>query len=71
MLKRLLQTKSDFIVTEINQIKRVVVVEDPALGLQCEIPIGEGKLTAAEIVGEYKIKLMYDDGSAKEIAFLN
>lgn len=70
MLKQFLPVKSDFILTEINPIKRIVVVEDPSLGLQCEIPIGEGNLSAAEIIDEYKIKLIYQDGSSKEIAFL-
>jgi len=71
MLKRLQQVKSDFIVTEVNSIRRVVVVEDPSLGLQCEVPIGDGELHTAEIIAEYKIRLTYQDGSAKEIAFLS
>lgn len=71
MLKQFFKAKSDFVVKEINSTDKIVVVEDPSLGLECQVPIGEGELTAAEITGEYKIKLTYADGRVHELTFLN
>ena len=38
MFKFFDRNQSDFVVKDINRERRVVVVEDPELGLECEVP---------------------------------
>lgn len=49
------RNQSDFVVKDIDRNRRVVVVEDPALGLKCEVPFGADDLLMAEICGAYTI----------------
>ena len=62
--------QSDFVVKDIDRSRRVVVVEDPSLGLQCEVPFGKDDLLTAEISGAYTIKLSYIDGKTEVVRFL-
>ena len=64
------RNQSDFVVKDIDRSRRVVVVEDPALGLQCEVPFGKDDLLSAEISGAYTIKLSYIDGKTEMVRFL-
>lgn len=70
MFKFFDRNQSDFVVKDINRERRVVVVEDPELGLECEVPFGPDDLLSAEISGAYTIKLSYISGHAEIIRFL-
>ncbi len=70
MFKFFDRNQSDFVVKDINRDRRVVVVEDPTLGLECEVPFGKHELLTAEISGAYSIKLSYADGDEETIRFL-
>lgn len=45
--------------------KKVVVVEDKELGLVIEVPYGPSILKKAEIISEYEIQFLYEDGSSR------
>jgi hypothetical protein len=66
MIKRL----SDFEIIEINQESRVLLLEDPNMGLQVEVPLKQAKLVSAKLIGPYEVELHYIDGSAMAIRFL-
>jgi hypothetical protein len=70
MFKFFDRNQSDFVVKDIDRSRRVVVVEDPSLGLQCEVPFGKDDLLTAEISGAYTIKLSYIDGKTEVVRFL-
>jgi hypothetical protein len=70
MFKFFDRNQSDFVVKDIDRSRRVVVVEDPSLGLQCEVPFGKNDLLSAEISGAYTIKLSYIDGKTEVVRFL-
>ena len=63
--------KSDFVLDEIDHLRKVVVVEDKELSLRIEIPIGDKPLKQATIVGPYDILLTYKDGSQQKKKILN
>jgi len=64
------RNQSDFVVKDIDRDRRVVVVEDPELGLECEVPFGEHEVLTAEMAGEYSIKLSYVNGHEEVVRFL-
>jgi hypothetical protein len=70
MFKFFDRNQSDFVVKDINRERRVVVVEDPELGLECEVPFGADDLLTAEISGAYTIKLSHNSGHVEIIRFL-
>ena len=70
MFKFFDRNQSDFVVKDINRDRRVVVVEDPALGLECEVPFGKRDVLTAEISGIYSIKLSYANGDEETVQFL-
>jgi hypothetical protein len=70
MFKFFDRNQSDFVVKDIDRARRVVVVEDPALGLECEVPFGKHDLLTAEISGTYSIKLRYANGDQETVRFL-
>jgi hypothetical protein len=61
---------SDFEIIEINQEGRVLILEDPSMGMQVEVPLKEAKLTSAKLIGPYELEIHYADGSAMAIRFL-
>ena len=61
---------SDFEIIEINQETRVLVLEDPDLGLQVEVPLKQTKLVSANLIAPYEVEVRYADGSAMAIRFL-
>ena len=61
---------SDFEIIEINQDSRLLVLEDPNLGLQVEVPLKQTPLVSAKLVGPYEVEVRYEDGSAMAIRFL-
>lgn len=70
MFKFFDRNQSDFVVKSIDRDRRVVVVEDPQLGLECEVPFGKHDLVTAEIAGAYSIKLSYANGHEETVRFL-
>lgn len=70
MFKFLGGNKSDFEVKHIDRQRRIVVIEDPSLGLECEVPFGEFDIASAEIVGPYTVVLSYVNGQTKVVRFL-
>jgi hypothetical protein len=66
MIKKL----SDFEIIEINQESRVLLLEDPNMGLQVEVPLKQAKLVSAKLIGPYEVEMHYADGSAMAIRFL-
>jgi hypothetical protein len=61
---------SDFEIIEINQEGRVLLLEDPNMGLQVEVPLKQAKLVSAKLIGPYEVEMHYADGSAMAIRFL-
>jgi hypothetical protein len=70
MFKFFDRNQSDFVVKTINRDRRIVVVVDPALGLECEVPFGTDDLLTAEISGAYSLKLSYANGDEEIVRFL-
>ena len=66
MIKKL----SDFEIIKINQEVRVLLLEDPSMGLQVEVPLKQAKLVSAKLIGPYEVEMHYADGSAMAIRFL-
>jgi hypothetical protein len=61
---------SDFEIIEINQDSHLLVLEDPNLGFQVEIPLKQTPLISAKLIGPYEVEVRYADGSAMAIRFL-
>ncbi len=61
---------SDFEIIEINQESRVILLEDPNMGLQVEVPLKQTKLVSAKLIAPYEVEVRYTDGSAMAIRFL-
>jgi hypothetical protein len=61
---------SDFEIIEINQDDRILLLEDPNMGLQIEIPLKQTKLFTAKLIGPYELEIRYADSSAMAIRFL-
>ena len=70
MFKFFDRNQSDFVVKDIDRDRRVVVVEDPSLGLECEVPFGKHDVLKAEISSAYSIKLSYVNGHEETVRFL-
>jgi len=66
----MIKKPSDFEIIEINQDSRLLVLEDPNLGLQVEVPLKQTPLVSAKLVGPYEVEVRYEDGSAMAIRFL-
>jgi hypothetical protein len=61
---------SDFEIIEINQENRVLLLVDPNMGLQVEVPLKPVKLLSAKVIGPYEVEVRYADGTAMAIRFL-
>jgi hypothetical protein len=66
----MIDKSSDFEIIEINQEGRVLLLEDPNMGLQVEVPLKQSKLLSAKLIGPYEVEMHYADGSAMAIRFL-
>jgi hypothetical protein len=66
----MINRRSDFEIIEINQDSHLLVLEDPNLGFQVEIPLKKIKLLSAKLIGPYELEIRYVDGSAMAIRFL-
>ena len=66
----MIKSPSDFEIIEINPESRVLVLEDPNMGLQVEVPLKQAKLVSAKLIGPYEVEVRYADGSAMAIRFL-
>jgi len=67
----LLPRKKVFHVRQINRLNKLVLVKDLLFGLQIEIPYGDKELDSDEFVTEYKLHLIYQDGSQKKRQFVD
>ena len=65
MLDRFFKKTSPFVIKSIDSTKKVAVVEDKELGLVIEVPYGPSILKKAEIISEYEIQFLYEDGSSR------
>lgn len=59
----ILPSRSSFVLEEIDQLRKVVVLEDRQFSLRVEIPIGDKPLKKASIICPYAVLLTYEDGS--------
>jgi hypothetical protein len=66
----MIKNPSDFEIIEINQESRLLLLEDPNMGLQVEVPLKQVELVSAELVAPYEVEVRYADGSAMAIRFL-
>jgi hypothetical protein len=66
----MIDKSSDFEIIEINQESRVLLLEDPNMGLQVEVPLKQTKLLSAKLISPYEVEVRYADGSAMAIRFL-
>ena len=66
----MIKNLSDFEIIEINQENRLLLLEDPNMGLQVEVPLKQVKLMSAKLIGPYEVEVRYADGSAMAIRFL-
>ena len=66
----MIKKPSDFEIIEINQENHVLLLEDPNMGLQVEVPLRQVKLVSAKLIGPYEVEMHYADGSAMAIRFL-
>ena len=66
----MINNPSDFEIIEINQDSRILLLEDPNMGLQVEVPLKQTKLLSAKLIGPYELEIRYGDGSAMAIRFL-
>ncbi len=66
----MIKNPSDFEIIEINQETRVLLLEDPNMGLQVEVPLKPVKLASAKLTGPYEVEVRYADGSAMAVRFL-
>ena len=66
----MIKSPSDFEIIEINPASRVLLLEDPNMGLQVEVPLKPVKLVSAELIAPYEVEVRYADGSAMAIRFL-
>ena len=66
----MIKNLSDFEIIEINQESRLLLLEDPNMGLQVEVPLRQVKLMSALLIGPYEVEVRYADGSAMAIRFL-
>jgi hypothetical protein len=66
----MIKNPSDFEIIEINQETRVLVLEDPNMGLQVEVPLKQVTLVSAKLIAPYEVEVRYADGSAMAIRFL-
>jgi hypothetical protein len=66
----MIKNPSDFEIIEINQESRLLLLEDPNMGLQVEVPLKQAKLVSAKLIGPYEVEMHYADGSAMAIRFL-
>ncbi len=65
MLERFFKKVSSFKIKLIDPRQKLVIVEDKGLSLVIEVPYGPKILKKAEIVTQYEIQFVYEDGSSR------
>ncbi len=65
MLECFFKKASSFEIQSIDPAQKLVIVEDKDLGLMIEVPYGPKILKKAEIVSQYEIQFLYEDGSSR------
>ncbi len=67
-IKSLFTLKSDFVIEELDHVRKVAILTDTEFGLRVEIPLGEKPIKEVLIVEPYAVRLIYTDGtSAKKL----
>lgn len=59
-------SRSDFVISEVNYFRNVVVLEDEHLGIQVEVQIGDKPLIEAKVIAPYVVLLTYQDGTTQK-----
>ena len=70
MLDKLFPQSDHFTIKTIDHRNRVVIVEDKELGLEIRLSWGSKELKSAEIVGQYEVRFLYQDGSERIVQIL-
>ena len=71
MLDRIFPASDHFTIKEIDHVNRCVIVEDKELGLEIKLAWGAKELKSAEIVGQYEVRFLYQDGSERIVQILS
>ena len=71
MLDRLFPRSDHFSIKVIDHNNKLVIVEDKELGLEIQLSWGNKELENAEIVGQYEVRFLYQDGSERIVQILS
>lgn len=62
--------KRAFHILRVDEMKKLLLIEDLLSGLKIEIPYGDRELKSANFINQYELHLAYKDGSEKSINLL-
>ena len=62
--------KRNFVVSSIDHMSNLVLVEDLLSGLHIGVPFGPRELVKVEFTGEYELHFLYLDSSEKSVNLL-
>lgn len=71
MLNKLFPRSDHFSIKVIDHNKKLVIIEDKELGLEIQLSWGNKELKSAEIVGQYELRFLYEDGSERIVQILS
>ena len=71
MFNKLFPRSDHFSIKVIYHNKKLVIVEDKELGLEIQLSWGNKELKSAEIVGQYELRFLYEDGSERIVQILS
>ena len=71
MLDKLFPRSDHFSIKAIDRNNKLVIVEDKELGLEIQLSWGNKGLKSAEIVGQYEVRFLYQDGSERIVQILS
>ncbi|MEN9944605.1 MAG: hypothetical protein RLY18_563 [Pseudomonadota bacterium] len=70
MLDKLFPRSDHFSIKTIDHQNRLAIVEDKELGLEIPLSWGSKELKSAQIVGQYEVCFLYEDGSERIVQIL-
>ncbi len=70
MLDKLFPRSDHFSIKVIDHYHQIVIVEDKELGIEIRLSWGSKELKSAEIVGQYEVRFLYQDGSERIVQIL-
>ncbi len=71
MLDKLFPLSEHFSIKAIDHQSKLAIVEDKELGLELSLSWGNKELKSAEIVGQYELRFLYQDGSERIVQILS